>query len=83
MQITLQQRPERSYGRAYAALALGALSLLPCLWILGPVAYLVGRPASGRVAALGRALGLVGSTFVLFAFMYAVATIAGVIASPR
>ena len=83
MQITLQQHPRRTEGRGRAALALGALSLLPCLWVLGPVAYLVALEAEGRAARVGRVLGLVGSTFLLLAFVYAVATIAGVVASPR
>ena len=83
MQITSQQQRSNPDGRALAALILGALSLLPCLWILGPPAYLLGAAVPGRVAQAGRVLGLAGSTFLLLAFVYAVATVAGVVASPH
>jgi hypothetical protein len=94
MQITSQQRLTREIeGRAVAALALGILSLVPCLWVLGPFAYRVGASARARAELTGRrgagmarvacGLGLAGSTFLLLGFVYAVATVAGVVASPH
>jgi hypothetical protein len=94
MQITSQQRLANELeGRAVAALLVGVLSLVPCLWVLGPFAYRLGASARSRAELSGRrgrglaqvacVLGLVGSTFLLLGFVYAVATVAGVLASPR
>lgn len=94
MQITSQQRTATEIeGRAVAALVLGVLSLFPCLWVLGPFAYRAGASARARAELTGRrgatlakvacVLGLAGSTLLMLGFVYAVATVAGVIASPH
>ena len=94
MQITSQQRLARGIeGRALAALLLGVLSLVPVLWVLGPFAYRAGTAARTRAERSGRhgrtlaqvacGLGLAGSTLLVLGFIYAVMTVAGVLASPR
>lgn len=93
MQITSQQRSSEFEVRAVAALLLGVLSLVPCLWVLGPFAYRAGASARARAELGGRrgvglakaacVLGLAGSTLLMLGFVYAVATVAGVLASPH
>lgn len=65
------------------ALGLAIASLFPCLWVLGPVAYFLAEGVPGRRGRSARVLALIGSTFLLLAFLYALPYIAGTIASPR
>ena len=80
MAATEKRVPGRREG---VALTLAIASLLPCLWFLGPIAYFVAEKSGGGRARAARVIALIGSTFLLLFFLYAVAYAAGTIASPR
>lgn len=77
-------------SQATVALVLGILSLLPCCWVLGPVAFFLGNAARGRIeasggtvagggmATAGMILGIIGSAFLALIILYVIAVFIGV-----
>jgi len=77
-------------SQATVALVLGILSLLPCCWVVGPVAFFIGNAARRRIevaggtisgggmATAGMVMGIIGTVFLVLVILYAIAVAIGV-----
>jgi len=77
-------------SQATVALVLGILSLLPCFWVVGPVAIFIGNAARRRIelaggvigggglATAGMVMGIIGTVFLVLLVLYGIAVAIGI-----